>query len=66
MRRRADVTLAALDDLYGGDGLALLEERDPFRREVRQALAVRRADMAEQRDRDLAIMVARGVNGQAI
>lgn len=56
--------MAALCQAYGGDGWALLTERDPDALVIRQALAVRAAEVAQRRDDRLAATIARRLAGK--
>lgn len=56
---------AALADLGGGNGWALLSERDPLRREVRLAVANRAADERVQEAKRDAVWIANAMNGKA-
>lgn len=59
------MTAAALVSLAGGDGMALMEERDPLRREVMLAVAARAADVREDEAKRSAVWTANAMNGKA-
>lgn len=57
------VKAAALAYAYGGDGARILDELDPARAVVMQAVAVRAAELARQRDERLALLINAAVAG---
>lgn len=59
------MTAAALADLAGGDGMALLRERDPLEREVRLAVANRAAMIRQEEAKNAAVWTANAMNGKA-
>jgi hypothetical protein len=59
------VIAAALADLSGGNGMALLSERDPLRREVRLAVANRAAEERVELAKRQAIWTANAMAGKA-
>lgn len=64
MKRRPEIAAAALADLAGGGGMALLDERDPVRREVRLAVANRAAEEREDEAKQLAVWTANAMAGK--